>query len=217
LEIVTDSAGPGRWRGGVGLEKAGTILAVENCVFSYFCDRERSVVWGIEGGLPARPHGLWMQADGEEEAFLGAVFSDVPVNSGTKFRRGTSGGGGYGDPLKRDPLEVLEDVVDDYVSIERAAKDYGVVLNVVDKDLAEYKIDIGATEKTRTDISSKRIAWLAEDPKGVAARFRSGEIDEYDVIRRYGVICDWGTGELLENSTRDFRAMMVKRSVEHWA
>ena len=217
LEIVTDSAGPGRWRGGVGLEKAGTILDVENCVFSYFCDRERSVVWGIEGGLPARPHGLWMQADGEEEAFLGAVFSDVPVNSGTKFRRGTSGGGGYGDPLKRNPQEVLEDVVDDYVSIERAAKDYGVVLNVVDEDLAEYKINIDATEKTRSDIASQRIAWLAEDPKRVAARFRSGEIDEYDVIRRHGVICDWGTGELLENPTKDFRAMMVKRSVEHWA
>ena len=39
FEIVTDSAGPGEFRGGVGLDKAGTILEVENCVFSYFCDR----------------------------------------------------------------------------------------------------------------------------------------------------------------------------------
>jgi len=216
LEIVTDSAGPGEWRGGVGLEKSGTILDVENCVFSYFCDRERSVVWGIEGGLPARPHGLWMEPEGEEAKFLGAIFSDVPVRPGTHFRRGTSGGGGYGDPLERDPKRVLEDVVDDYVSVERALKDYGVVIDVIDEDLAEYAVDTEATARARTGIRAERKQWLEEDPESVAGRFRAGELDEYDVIRRYGVICDWGTGELLANSTRDFRAMMAKRSLPHW-
>ena len=216
LEIVTDSAGPGEYRGGVGLEKAGTILDVENCVFSYFCDRERSVVWGINGGLPARPHGLWMKTGDEPEAFLGAVFSDVPVGSGTKFRRGTSGGGGYGDPLKRDPERVKEDVVDDYVSLERAEIDYGVVLKIVDAELAEYEVDSAATESARSKIAAQRVAWLREDPSAIAKRFRAGELDEFDVIRKHGVICDWGTGELLENSTEDFRGMMIKRSVDYW-
>lgn len=216
-EIVTDSAGPGEWRGGVGLEKAGTILDVEHCVFSYFCDRERSVVWGIEGGLPARPHGLWMEREGEPEEFLGAVFSDVPVERGTRFRRGTSGGGGYGDPLKRDPQRVLDDVVDEYVSLDRAHKDYGVVIKVIDEDLAEYEVDLAATNTARDDIRAHRKQWLTEDPEIVAARFQNGEIDEYDVIRRHGVICDWGTGELLANSTRDFREMMVKRCIPNWA
>ena len=96
FEIVTDSAGPGEFRGGVGLDKEGTILEVEGCVSSYFCDRERSVVWGIEGGLPSRPHGLWMEYEGKRD-FLGAVFSDVPVAPGTRFWRGTAGGGGYGE------------------------------------------------------------------------------------------------------------------------
>ena len=216
LEIVTDSAGPGEWRGGVGLEKAGTILDVDNCVFSYFCDRERSVVWGIEGGLPARPHGLWMESEGESAKFLGAIFSDVPVAPGTRFRRGTSGGGGYGDPLKRDPKRVLEDVIDDYVSVDRALKDYGVVIEVIDEDLAEYRVDEAATVSARREIADQRKGWLEEDPALVAQRFRAGDITEYDVIRRHGVICDWGTGELLENSTRDFRAMMAKRSLPHW-
>ncbi|MGR8949916.1 MAG: hydantoinase B/oxoprolinase family protein, partial [Gammaproteobacteria bacterium] len=84
------------------------------------------------------------------------------------------------------------------------------------EDLAEYEIDSAATEKARARISAQRVAWLAEDPELVASRFRSGEIDEHDVIRRYGVICDWGTGKLFPNSTEDFRAMMIKRSVEHW-
>ena len=217
MEIVTDSAGPGQWRGGVGLDKGGTLLEVQNCVFSYFCDRERSIVWGIEGGLPARPHGLWLEAPGQAPRFLGAMFSDVPVATGTRFRRGTSGGGGYGDPLRRDPRAVLEDVVDDYVSLERARRDYGVVLEVVDADLAEYAIDEVATTRERALIAAERKQWLADDATTVAAGFRAGKINLYDVIRRYGVICDWGTGEVLPESTRQFRAMMVKRSAAHWA
>ena len=90
FEISTDSAGPGKWRGGLGLEKSGTFIEVEQCVLSYLCDRERAVVWGIEGGLPAKPHGLWLQRNGSsEEEFLGAAFSDVPVSNGESFRRGT--------------------------------------------------------------------------------------------------------------------------------
>jgi len=216
FEIVTDSAGPGEFRGGVGLDKAGTLLDVEQCVFSYFCDRERSVVWGIEGGLPSRPHGLWLEQDGNAE-FLGAVFSDVPVRTGAKFWRGTAGGGGYGDPLKRDPTKVLVDVEDDYVSVERAEKDYGVVIRTIDEELAEYEIDEAATVRARAEIAAARHGWLEEDPATVAARFQKGEIDAYDVIRRYGVICDWGTGELLTNSTRDFRESMQRRSASHWS
>ncbi|MSR13408.1 MAG: hydantoinase B/oxoprolinase family protein [Gammaproteobacteria bacterium] len=216
MEIVIDSGGPGEFRGGVGLDKGGTLLEVERCVFSYFCDRERSIVWGINGGLPARPHGLWLERPGEEARFLGAMFSDVPVTSGTKFWRGTSGGGGYGDPLKRDPRRVLEDVVDDYVSLERARQDYGVVLELVDEDLAEYTINAQATRETRAYIATNRKRWLDEDPATVSARFRARELDLYDVIRRYGVICDWGTGHLLPATTRDFRAMMQKRCVPYW-
>lgn len=215
FEIVTDSAGPGEFRGGVGLDKEGTILAVENCVFSYICDRERAVVWGIEGGLPSRPHGLWLEQDGVTR-FLGSVFSDVPVKFGVRFWRGTAGGGGFGDPLKRDPEKVRRDVEDDYVSIERARKDYGVVVRLVDADLAEYEIDFDATARERAAIAAARRGWLEEAPEAVARRFRAGEIDLYDVIRRYGVICNWGTGELLPNSTRDFRVAMRRRSAAHW-
>ena len=216
FEIVTDSAGPGEFRGGVGLDKEGTILEVEGCVFSYFCDRERSVVWGIEGGLPSRPHGLWMENDGEKK-FLGAVFSDVPVASGTRFWRGTAGGGGYGDSLKRDPDKVMADVEDEYVSVERALKDYGVSIKVLDEELGKYEIDTAATEKARREIAANRRAWLEEDPESVAKRFRDGDIDDLDVVRRHGVICDWGTGELLPNSTRQFREAMQRRSAAHWA
>lgn len=215
MEIATDSAGPGEWRGGVGLDKASTVLEVERAVISYFCDRERSVVWGLDGGLPSRPHGLWLEQNGVEQ-FLGAVFSDVPVVAGAKFRRGTAGGGGFGDPLDRDPLRVREDVADDYVSLERARTDYGVVLTVVDADLCEYAIDEAATQAERARIRAARRGRLAADAAHVAARYRAGELDILDAVRHYGVLCNWGTGELLPNSTAEFRRLMHERSARHW-
>ncbi len=217
FEISTDSAGPGQWRGGLGLEKSATFTDVEQCVLSYLCDRERAVVWGVEGGLPAKPHGLWLRRNnGSEEEFLGAAFSDVPVSNGDSFRRGTSGGGGYGDPLKRDPVAVMQDVEDDYVSIERAKRDYGVVLELIDKDMAIYEINEKATKKERLEIAKKRKSWLTEDPTKIAKKYRNKQLDMYDLIRRYGVICNWGTGELFEKTTAQFRKLLEERSMQHW-
>jgi N-methylhydantoinase B len=156
-EVLTDSPGPGKWRGGAGVRKTSILREAEKTVISYICDRERAVVWGINGGLPSMPHGLHLKRAGKEDIeWLGSVFSDVPIASGDVFSRPTAGGGGYGDPLERDPALVREDVADGYVSIERAAKDYGVVLNVIDADLCEYAIDAAATERTRAHGRSRR-------------------------------------------------------------
>ena len=218
FEIITDSAGPGKWRGGVGVRKTSIILEAEKTVISYICDRERAIVWGIEGGLPSMPHGLSItRAGAEKEDWLGSVFSDVPIGSGDIFSRPTAGGGGFGDPLERDPALVLEDVADDYVSIERAAKDYGVVLTVVDADICAYAVDGAATKATREAIRRDRIRWLATDPEEVAAGYRAGTIGLLDVVRRYAVVLDWDTGSLLPVSTGQFREMFHKRTAAIWA
>lgn len=217
FQVLTDSAGPGKWRGGVGVVKSTTILDVENTVISYICDRERSVVWGIHGGLPGIPHGITLTRAGSDIAeWLGAAFSDMPVSKGDTFSRPTSGGGGYGNPLERDPQAVLEDVMDDYVSVVRAEKDYGVVLRLLDADLKDYEIDMAATELARATIRANRIGWARENPEDVARRYREGEIDMLDAVRRYAVILDWGTGELLEKSTTQFREMFETRTVAFW-
>ena len=216
-QIQTDSAGPGKWRGGAGVVKTSTLQEAEDTVISYICDRERAVVWGIKGGLPSMPHGLHIRRKGASEPeWLGAIFSDVPIASGDVFSRPTAGGGGLGDPLERDPEAVMRDVEDDYVSLERARKDYGVVLRVVDADLAQYEIDIAATRAERAAIARARRGWLEEDGAAVAARYREGAIDRFDMVRRYGVIVDWGTGAYLPETTAEFRRMMKKRSAAHW-
>lgn len=216
LQIGTDSGGPGRFRGGCGIEKGGILTDAEQAVMSYCCDRARSITWGIEGGLPSIPHGVWMNKDTESERFLGSIFSSVPVEPGDTFYRPSAGGGGFGDPLERTPEEVLEDVIDDYVSIGRAAEDYGVVIREIDPELDQYEIDKDATRAKRTWIRDNRAAWLHTDPAEVAEKYRSGDLDLLDVIRRHGVILDWGTGELFEETTRQHREQMQRRSADHW-
>lgn len=216
-EIVTDSGGPGLFRGGCGVEKGGTLTHAENTVMSYCCDRARAVTWGINGGLPSLPHGVWLNKGTERERFLGAVFSNVPVGQGDSFTRPSAGGGGYGDPLERDPDAVKEDVIDGYVSVERARKDYGVVVYAVDAEIDEYGVDYAATERDREYIRARRHGWLEEDAEMIAGLYRDGALDVFDLVRQYGVIVDWGTGELLPRTTTMFRAMLRRRAGAHWA
>jgi N-methylhydantoinase B len=216
-QILTDSPGPGKWRGGAGVRKASILREADQTVISYICDRERAIVWGIQGGLPSMPHGLSLTRKGAEHVqWLGSAFSDVKLNAGDMFSRPTAGGGGFGDPLERDPALVREDVSNDYVSIGRARKDYGVVLRVIDLDLAEYDVDEAATQAERARIRAARRSWIVEDPQAVARRFRAGELDAMDAVRHYAVILDWETGEVLPNSTAQFREMYEKRASAYW-
>ncbi len=215
-EIMPDSGGPGAHRGGVGVRKGGTLTQVQGAVMSYCCDRARSVTWGIGGGLPSIPHGVWLNPGTDEERFLGANFSGVPVREGDAFIRPSAGGGGLGDPLERDPQAVLADVEDGYVTVRRAALDYGVVIEEVDADLAEYRIDDAATTALRDEQRGQRRGLLDEDAQNVAERFRAGELDTMDLVRHYGVILDWGTGDLLPRTTEQYREMLYRRAAECW-
>jgi len=215
-EIRTDSAGPGKFRGGCGVEKGAHLREAENTVMSYMCDRARSITWGIQGGLPSMPHGVWLNKDTDGERFLGAVFSGVPVVSGDVFTRPAAGGGGFGDPLERDVSAVREDVADGYVTVDRARKDYGVVVNEVDVDLAQYEVDEEATTHERERLREERLGRLDEDPDSVAERYRDGELDVLDLVRHYGVILDWDSGEVFPKTTEQFRAMLRRRMTPHW-
>lgn len=108
-------------------------------------------------------------------------------------------------------------MIDEYVSVERAERDYGVVITVGDPELDEYEVDEAATLAARAEIAANRDGWLEEDAHVVADRYQKGEIDMLDVIRRYGVILDWGNGELFEETTRQHRESMTRRSAQHWS
>jgi len=216
LELITDSGGPGKFRGGLGVEKGGILLDSDRVIMSYMADRERIISWGIKGGLPSIPQGVTLVRKNGEIVSLGCYFSGIRLEPGDMFTRPSAGGGGYGDPLERDPEKVLEDVIDGYVSIERAKKDYGVVIRVIDPELALYEIDIEETKKLREYIRANRKKWLEEDPEKVREMWLKGEIDYLDAIRRYGVIIDRKTGKVLHNTTKIYRELLKKKSYRYW-
>ena len=109
-----------------------------------------------------------------------------------------------------------EDVIDDYISVERAKTDYGVVIKAIDPDILEYEIDHAATDAARAEIRANRKDWARMDPEAVARMYKDGEINDMDAVRRYAVILDWETGEVLPKSTEQFRESFEKRSVAHW-
>ncbi|MBS1881411.1 MAG: hydantoinase B/oxoprolinase family protein [Actinobacteria bacterium] len=216
-EIIPDSGGPGLYRGGCGVRKGGILTAARGTVMSYCCDRSRSVTWGLNGGLPSIPHGLELKRAGSEEwEHIGAAFSNEPIGTGDCFTRPSAGGGGHGDPLERDPAAVLEDVIDGYVTVAGAAADYGVVIKEVDPEVLDFEVDDSGTEARRARIRNLRSGWLTEDPEQVAARFRAGELDVADLVRRYGVIVDWASGELLHRTTAVYREALRRRSENAW-
>ncbi|MFT7459253.1 MAG: N-methylhydantoinase B [Planctomycetota bacterium] len=209
--IVTDSGGPGEYRGGCGVSKAFQLRDAKDAIVSYVCDRERSIVWGLEGGLSAGPHGMSVTHE-ETSNYLGTIVSGVRLSADDGLIRASSGGGGLGDPLLRETQAVLDDVIDDYVSIERAAKDYGVVIEEIDARRGDYRVNEDATILQRERLRNERQSRFVEDPESIAERFRNGDLDVLDLVRHYGVIVDWGNGVLLPRTTATYRELLIDRA-----
>ena len=101
---VPDTGGPGRHRGGNGVEKVYRLL--EHGEISIHDDRHRSQPWGILGGKPGAVSGKWLiRADGRRTPLESKV-DNVKVAPGDRIVFRTAGGGGWGDPLERDPARV---------------------------------------------------------------------------------------------------------------
>ena len=85
------------------------------------------------------------------------------------------------------------------------------------RELAEYEVDDEATAAERQRIRARAAsAGSRRTPEQIASRYRGGELDVLDLIRQYGVILDWGTGELLPKTTAQYREMLQRRMVAAW-
>jgi N-methylhydantoinase B len=151
---VSDSPGAGRWRGGAGVE---SLLRFENAGgarVSYVADRGARGPGGppgLFGGHPGSRVRLSRDRGTEHEQELEIYFADEHIPMTGTFFHVSSGGGGYGDPLERDPAAVLEDVMDRFVSVQSARDDYGVVIQVGNVDMLEYTLDHAATAALRAE------------------------------------------------------------------
>jgi len=145
-DYATDTGGAGQWRGCPGSLYVKQILAPAQ-VYTYVVGRKYPMP-GIAGGSPGAPNELRLRAGSEREMLVETTAFYVPHEPGDRYAYRYGGGGGWGDPLLRDPHKVLDDVLDEYVSIEGARRDYGVVLTG-SLEALDLAIDWTATEALR--------------------------------------------------------------------
>jgi N-methylhydantoinase B len=152
IALRQDSEGAGRTRGGTGVIVSVRLLS-EDAEYSVTCDRAIIPPWGIVGGESGAPILNYLTgADGETVEFQLGKVSSHPMREGDLVVMQAAGGGGYGDPLEREPEAVAADVLDGYVTRERAERVYGVVLG------ADGEPDLAATESTRARVRDARPA-----------------------------------------------------------
>lgn len=147
--LRTDSGGAGQYRGGLGQATEVTYRGDQPWSVSGMVDRTRFTAHGLAGGQPGALGEF--KANGESVEPKTVMW----MEPGTRMTLNPPGGGGYGDPLARDPQRVFDDVVNGYVSIDAARAVYGVVITFVGEAdslvrLPEhYRLDEAATAVLR--------------------------------------------------------------------
>ena len=149
--LVGGGAGAGKHRGGHGVQRIWRC--VRPITVSAHLNRTETSAWGLRGGKAGGHTALlfrraddnrWRTARELFDTISNGKFSNVKLEAGDRILLRTPGGGGYGDPLERDPELVREDVVDGLLGLEEADRDYGVTL-----DASTMTVNTVATQARR--------------------------------------------------------------------
>jgi N-methylhydantoinase B len=145
-ELVPDSGGAGRYRGGLGCERV--VRPLIELGLTTHIDRSQCAPWGLFGGGEALANRLAIRRNGVvKDDFVNAKVFTLPLRRGDAVLLRGGGGGGYGDPLERPVEAVREDVYQGYVSLDAARRLYGVVI-AADGCI----VDAGATAALRASL-----------------------------------------------------------------
>ncbi|WP_190394422.1 hydantoinase B/oxoprolinase family protein [Nocardiopsis quinghaiensis] len=124
VELIPDSGGPGRHRGGLGVERVvrymapGEVLSMKK--------KSKTRPWALYGGHEPEPShmDLWPGTDQEKRVGMYRAW----MEGGERFANRTAGGGGYGHPFERAPEAVAADVLNSYVTTQAAREHYGLLV-----------------------------------------------------------------------------------------
>jgi N-methylhydantoinase B len=144
FELIRDSGGAGRYRGGLGIRRE--YINLEDARFSIRSMKHVIPPNGCAGGMTGRPGDIWINPDTDKAKRLPTRYADYPLKEGDIFQLESPGGGGHGDALAREPERVAADVREGFVSPGAAERDYGVVLKREGNDIV---VDSEATQARR--------------------------------------------------------------------
>ena len=145
------SGGDGEFRGGCGMRRDVRILS-DNASLSVLADHAVIPPFGVSGGHSGAANRFVVIRDGEtiQPSPVPGKVGDFPLLKGDIVRMESSGGGGYGDPLKREPARVKDDAFLGYIDPGKARRTYGVVLD------AQGEVDLASTEAERKQVNQSR-------------------------------------------------------------
>lgn len=146
LGLAADSGGAGFRRGGFGYDKRVRLLDEAKLLSN--ADRAMLHTYGVSGGKHGGNYGISVEAPDGAESSVAGMADNVPAPEGSVVRIKTTGGGGWGDPLAREPEKVAYDVECGLVTEAAARDDYGVV---VKPNGVALTVDLPATEKLRDE------------------------------------------------------------------
>ena len=148
--FVADTGGSGRFRGGLALEREYMILA-DKAGMTMRSDRRSHLPYGLAGGNPGTPSANILNPGPRQQVLPTLPMESVALRRGDVFRHVTAGGGGYGDPLERDPERVLDDVLDEKLTRPYAEREYGVVIFP-----GNGAVDVEKTRRLRAECKKHR-------------------------------------------------------------
>lgn len=155
--LLPNTEGAGKHRGGFGLSFPIRVTDGVS-VLSVLGDRAKLRPWGYDGGEEPVGNGMRVISESGETEDIGVMSAGRKIPAGTLLRYWEGGGGGWGKPTERPPEWVLDDVIDDLISIERAREVYGVAIKVGDADALEYEIDEEETRRLREIANNTSVA-----------------------------------------------------------
>lgn len=145
--LIPDSEGAGRFRGGLGLCRE-YVFPEHEPVFTTLADRAKFPPWGLFQGGEGQPARYLSISNGDPRKLPSK--GTAPVGLGERVRIETCGGGGYGPPWERDPELVLRDVREEKISSARARDAYGVSV-----DTERWTVDRAETERLRRQLKER--------------------------------------------------------------
>jgi N-methylhydantoinase B len=125
-ELIPDSGGAGQFRGGLGIRR-DYQFPYEKTIFTILSDRTKFQPWGILGGKDGVPSKYFREKDGVLTPLKSKCTFEVEPGEIISFQ--TAGGGGFGEPKRRSPEAIRNDVLDGKISTEKAKADYGFILD----------------------------------------------------------------------------------------
>jgi N-methylhydantoinase B len=133
FELIPDSGGPGKFRGGLGFVREYELLD-HDARFSLRSTKHTVAPKGIDGGLDGKTGHCTLNPGTAEARVIPSRYSDHTLHPGDVVSLETPGGGGLGNPLERDPAMVLNDVRNGYVTLQRAREVYRVAIDQTNDD-----------------------------------------------------------------------------------